>query len=88
MKNNATAGFKYFDFKNVKAISITTRGYAGGEFEVRTKREGEVLAKLPIQFSNVWETYRSEISIPDGIGAIYLTYKGDGIASLLQFTLE
>ncbi|MBO4291839.1 MAG: family 43 glycosylhydrolase [Lachnospiraceae bacterium] len=88
IKNSATAGFKYFDFKGVKAITITTRGYASGEFEVRTCRDGEVLAKIPIQFSNVWETYRSGISIPDGVGAIYLTYKGPGTVSLLQFGLE
>ena len=88
MKDSATAGFKYFDFRGVKAISITTRGYAGGVFEVRTSRTGDVLAEIRIQYSNVWETYRSEIRIPDGVGGIYLTYRGDGVASLLQFTLE
>ena len=88
MKDSATAGFKYFDFQGVKAITITTRGYAGGEFEVRTGREGQVLARIPIQYTNVWETYRSEISIPDGVGALYLTYRGEGNASLLQFGLE
>ena len=88
MKNNATAGFKYFDFQGVKAITLTVRGYANGEFEVRTSREGEVLAKIKVEYTNVWEDYRSEISIPDGVGAIYLTYKGGGNASLLQFTLE
>ena len=87
IKENATAGFKYFDFKGVKSITITVRGYANGEFEVRTEREGAVLAKIPVQYSNVWEDYTSDISIPDGVGAIYLTYKGGGNASLLQFTL-
>lgn len=88
IKNSATAGFKFFDFRGVKAITITVRGYANGAFEVRSSREGEVLATLPVQYSNVWEDYRSEIAIPDGVGEIYLTYRGDGNASLLQFTLE
>ena len=87
MRNNATAGFKYFDFKDVKSISITLRGYAKGEFEVRTSREGEVLAKIPVDFTNVWETYKSDISIPDGVGAIFLTYKGGGACDLQGFEL-
>lgn len=87
MRNSATAGFKYFDFKGVKAISITTRGYAKGEFEVRTTREGEVLASIPIDFTNVWETYRSDINIPDGVAAIFLTYKGSGTCDLKGFEL-
>ncbi len=87
IKENATAGFKYFDFKGVKSITITVRGYANGAFEVRTQREGAVLATIPVEYTNVWEDYTSEIAIPDGVGALYLTYKGGGNASLLQFTL-
>ena len=87
MRNSATAGFKYFDFKGVKTISIKVRGYAKGEFEVRTSREGEVLAKIPVDFTNVWETYTSDINIPDGVAAIFLTYRGGGTCDLLGFEL-
>jgi hypothetical protein len=87
MRNSATAGFKYFDFKGVKTISIKVRGYAKGEFEVRTSREGEVLAKIPVDFTNVWETYTSDINIPDGVAAVFLTYKGNGTCDLQGFEL-
>ncbi len=87
MRNNATAGFKYFDLKGVKAISINVRGYANGEFEVRTSREGEVLAKIPVDYTNVWETYKADINIPDGVGAIFLSYKGGGTCDLQGFEL-
>ncbi|MBP5609353.1 MAG: family 43 glycosylhydrolase [Lachnospiraceae bacterium] len=87
IRNSATAGFKYFDLKGVKAISINVRGYAKGEFEVRTSREGEVLAKIPVDFTNVWETYTSDIKIPDGVAAIFLTYKGSGTCDLQGFEL-
>lgn len=88
MQHSATAGFKYFNCKDVKEISIKVRGYAGGEFEVRTAWDGPVLAKLKVNYANVWEEYTAPVSIPDGKQAIYLTYIGEGNASLLSFTLR
>lgn len=88
MRNSATAGFKYFDCHGVRKISIRVRGYAEGEFEVRTSWNGEVLAKIKVVNSNVWEEYVVPVQIPDGKQAIYLTYRGGGNASLLSFTLE
>lgn len=88
MKDSATAGFKYFDCKGIKKVGIKTRGYANGEFEVRTSWDGEVLGRIPIGFSNVWKEYSSDIVIPDGVNALYFTYKGEGSASFASFTLE
>ncbi len=87
MKDSATAGFKYFDCKNVTAIAIKTRGYAEGCFEVRTRWDGEVLAKIPVQSTNVWEEFSAPLALEDGVHAIYLTYRGSGNASLLAFSL-
>lgn len=88
MQNSATAGFKYFDCHGVKKITIKVRGYADGFFEVRTTWDGEVLAQIPVVNSNVWEAYSTSIDIPDGKQALYLTYCGNGNASLLSFELE
>lgn len=88
IKNSATMGFRYFDMKNVEHISITVRGYANGAFEVKTAWDGEVLAKLPVRNSNVWETYTTDIRIPEGVQALYLTYRGSGNPSLLSFELS
>lgn len=87
MKDTATAGFKYFDCHGIERIKIKTRGYGAGVFEVRTSWEGEVLAEIRVEDSNVWEEYEAPLRIPDGIQAIYLTYRGERIASLLSFTL-
>lgn len=88
LMKSATAGFKYFDCKGVKKISITTRGYGSGDFEVRTSIDGPVLATLTIEFSNVWETYTADINLPDGVHALYFTYVGSGTPSMKSFTLE
>jgi hypothetical protein len=88
MKHSATAGFKYFDCKGISRVSIKTRGYAHGEFEVKTAWDGPALGKIPIHFSNVWKTYTADIVIPDGINALYFTFTGQGSASFASFTLE
>ena len=54
---------------------------------MKTSWNGEVLAKLPVQNTNVWEKYTAPVSIPDGVQAIYLTYRGDGAPSLRSFEL-
>lgn len=87
MTDSATAGFKYFQCKDIHEISIWVRGYGNGFFEVKTSWNGEVLANLPVQNSNVWEKYTVPVSIPDGIQAIYLTYRGSDAPSLRSFEL-
>lgn len=87
IQNTATAGFKYFDMKNVGKIRITTRGYFDGVVEVRTKWDGDVLAKLPIVYTNVWETYEADIKMPDGVQSLYFTFCGQGNAGFKSFEL-
>ena len=88
MKSSATAGFKYFDFKGVKRIKIKVRGYCRGDFEIKTSWDGPVIGKIPVIFSNVWKEYSADIELPDGVHPLYITYNGEGSASLASFTLE
>ncbi|MBP3603515.1 MAG: family 43 glycosylhydrolase [Lachnospiraceae bacterium] len=85
--DTTTAGFKYFDCKDIKKIRIWVRGYADGIFEIKTKWDGEVLGRIKVEYANVWEDYETDISIPDGKQAIYIIYRGDGKASLKSFEL-
>lgn len=86
--DSATAGFKYFSCQGVNEITLSVRGYANGTFEIKTQMDGEVLARIPVQYSNVWEDYTAKLPLPDGITAIYITYRGPGNASLRAFTLR
>ncbi|GAE30244.1 family 43 glycosylhydrolase [Alkalihalobacillus hemicellulosilyticus] len=88
MTDSATAGFKYFDCQGVNKVKLKVRGYCNGTFEVKTSWNGEALGSIPVQFTNVWTEYSSDIAVPDGIQAIYITYRGSGRASLASFTLE
>lgn len=85
--DSATAGFKYFDCQGVKEIKLWARGYGNGTFEIKTAWDGEVLATVTLEYTNVWEEYSTPISIPDGKQAIYITYRGGGNVSLRSFEL-
>ncbi len=86
--NDATIGFKYFEFKNVNKITITTRGYFYGVYEVRTKWDGPVLGIIKTDSSNFWEQYSADIKIPDGIDSLYLTFNGGGNGQLRDITFN
>lgn len=79
-------GYKYFDFKGVKKIQITARGYAKGEFLISTSIGGQVLGRVPMEYSTIWETYEADCLIPDGVSALYITFaNGHGNASIKSF---
>ena len=86
--DSVTVGFKYFDCRDVRRVTVVTRGYAGGRFEVRTDLDGEALGSIPLGFRNQWTPFSAEISVPDGVRALYFTYRGPGSAMLRSFLLE
>lgn len=88
MQDSTIAGYKYFDCKGITRISLKTRGYGNGCFEVKTAWDGETLGRIPVGYSNVWVVSSAAIEIPDGIHALYYEFKGEGGASLASFTLE
>jgi hypothetical protein len=77
-------GFKYFSCEGVKKITLTTRAYGRGNFEVRTDLADAPLGVIPVVSANVWTEFSAEVEIPDGIHAIFLTYKGGGTPHLLS----
>lgn len=88
MRPGATAGFKYFDCKNITKLAITTKGYATGEIEVKTSLDGEVIGRLPIGYANVWKREEANISITDGEKvALYFTFRGEGHLQFKSFEL-
>ncbi|MCM1119119.1 MAG: family 43 glycosylhydrolase [bacterium] len=86
--NTATAGFKFFVGNEARQIVIWARGYAKGVFEVRTSIGGDILAEIPVEYTNVWEEYASDIALPEGEYALYLTFRGQGDAMLKGFELR
>ncbi len=88
MRDSATAGFKYFDCKGIKKISVKTKGYANGEIQVKTAWDGPALGSIPIGYANVWHYTSADITVPDGVNALYFTFKGQGHLQFASFVLE
>ncbi len=89
VSDGTTIGFKYFDFAGVRKITVRMRGYISGRLEVRTAWDGEVLGTIDgIQFTNIWTSYAGEVSIPDGVHALYFTFRGSGSGMFGTFCLE
>lgn len=84
--DRATVGSRYFECKGVRKPGIFVRGYAKGIFEVRTTWNGDISGRIPVDFTNVWEYYETEVKVEDGVRAIYLTFRGEGTADLLSFS--
>lgn len=74
ISDQSVIGFKYFDFKNVKKLTITSRGYANGYYEVRTSLDGEVLGIIEVDNKNIWTEFSADIDFPDGVYPLYLKY--------------
>ncbi|MBQ4156640.1 MAG: family 43 glycosylhydrolase [Clostridia bacterium] len=88
LRDGASAGYKYFDMKGVKAITINTRGYGDGEILIKTKWDGEKVGSVPVKYTNIWTSGTANVSIPDGIHSLYFTFKGEGAVSFGAFTLH
>lgn len=88
VQNGTVAGFKYLDCRGITSLTVTTRGYIHGEFELMTSLDGDVLGRVRVNGSNIWKTDTGEVSIPDGVHAIYLRFHGGGNGHLKSFELK
>lgn len=88
MRESATAGFRYFDCQGIRKIAIRTKGYANGKVEIKNSWDGKSLGSIPIGYANVWHDTEASIQIPDGIQALYFTFKGQGHLQFAGFTMQ
>ena len=88
IKDKTTIGFKYYDCKDISKVIIKVRGYGDGVFKVKTGIDTEALAEMKVENTNIWTEFSSDISIEDGIYAIFISYEGSGSLQMLSFTLE
>ena len=55
--------------------------------QVRTRWDGEPVGEIPLSQRNEWTVFSAEVSVPDGVQALYFTYRGPGISNLAFFSL-
>lgn len=86
ISDGAVIGYKYFDFRSPKQISVTVRGGAG-EMLVKTSEEGEPVARVKVEESKTWRTFSAPLQPVEGIKPLFLVWQGEPI-EFLQFELR
>ncbi len=75
-----TVGFKYFDLRETKSITLTLQGYGNGcAVTIRTKEQGEPIVKIPVETALEPKTFTA--ALPEGLGekeALYFSVEGKG----------
>ena len=82
MRSSATAGFRYFDCRGIRKVSIRTKGYANGQMELRTAWDGEIIGTFPIGYANVWHDTERRNLRSRRCPSLYFTFIGQGTSSL------
>lgn len=83
---DATAVFKYFQFKAPKTVSIEVRGDAG-KIEISTQERA--VAEILFEGSSMFRTAAGEISgNVHGVKPVVLRYKGKGRIDILSISFE
>ena len=86
LRRGAEADFRYFDIKNLKAISATVRD-GEGALEVFVDGHEHPFAKIPIKKEEGWTTFKTSCTLPDGIHSLAFRYNGENDCDFLDFTL-
>ena len=85
IRNNDIVGFKYFEFKETKKISVTIKGTAKGKIIVMNSNY-EVVSTIEVVASKDYQSFTSDISI-SGISALYFKFIGKEYFDFKEFTL-
>jgi xylosidase/arabinosidase len=88
IEDGGCAGYKYFQFDDLKKITITTRGCAKGEICVRIQENDKEIGRILVTPSEDWEKNQTDIKEWRGIGTLMLEYYGRGMLDMLEISLE
>ena len=81
-------GFKYLACEGITRLTVTTRGYLNGNFELKNAIDGESLGSVKVCNANIWTPKSGEVTRPDGVHAMYLVFRGSGSGQVKSFRLD
>jgi arabinoxylan arabinofuranohydrolase len=88
IRDGSTIGFKYFNFTDLKQITITIGGTGHGQFNVYTNLEENAISTIPISIHNNVQSFSSKTIQVRGSLPLYFIYTGTGSISFFRFTLN
>ncbi len=84
ISDNTMIGFKYFDFDSLDKITLTLRGNFKGNIKIATAEKSDTLGELDVSLTDDFKNYTVDIKPLCGVKAIYLFFKGEGMAEFLE----
>ena len=89
MRDGAVAGFKYFEFQDLREISLTVTGQGAGYFQVSTTPDFSLVCGT-VQVTAGKETaeFVTSCKVPDGVHALYFRYLGKGTVNFHRLELR
>ncbi|MDR1092847.1 MAG: family 43 glycosylhydrolase [Clostridiales bacterium] len=81
-------GFKYFEFKGTKTVSVFVKGSARGKMTVSRTENGVPVADILIAPGKTYGRHLSPIKIADGKSALFFKFSGSGRLDFKSFLLE
>jgi hypothetical protein len=87
---DCTVGFKYFDLRETRKISIRLQGYGKCDVVIRTQEKGgDVICRIPVETCRTYRDFSGKL--PEGLGekeALYFSIEGKGTFDFISFTLN
>lgn len=88
MQDGAVAGYKYFDFQDVKEVTLTVRGNGFGSFQITSSPAGEILGEVPVKVeTKEWTSFTAPVRVLNDVLPLYFRYTGNGSVDFLEFKL-
>ena len=83
------AGFKYFDIRGGKTVSVELSGAAEGEFLVSDTPDFQTIsARIPLKLIDGWAEFRAGCALDNGARTLYFKFCGVGSVDFHSFLLE
>ncbi len=87
-RNGSTAGYKYFEFHNLKKIGILLNGHGQGEIVAALKPGGDEICRIAVDAANDRQWFYAEAESISGVHSLYFTYHGDGMINLYRICFQ
>jgi hypothetical protein len=88
MRDGSVAGFKYFDFRAVKAVRVKAGGKFSGTVQVSADKAFDVIAaELPMSSNGAIVNVEASLFLADGIKPLYFRVTGLGAMDFHAFEL-
>lgn len=89
MQDGSVAGFKYFNIRDARSISVTVSGRGMGVMQVSDQEDfSTVAAEIALRADGQEAKASAPLKLPDGIRALYFRYQGSGAIDFYRFELR